>query len=407
MFALCSAGCGKKGPPLPPLVKLPAAPANVTAERRGDNVTIQFTVPANNTDNTKPANVERVDVYAYTGSPNVRDDDLLKHGTRVGSVPVKAPRDPDNTADEDEPADDVDAPEGNGLDQGAIAHVDDRLTAASRIPAETGAPRRRGDQNAAAPLVGPSTVVATRIYASVGVSTRGRHGPLSKRVAVPLVPAPPAPPAPIVTYDEAAITVTWAGDDAPKAGALLPSYPLGASPPTFAYNVYDIPRQGATTSSRAAAPASTSGETRLTKSPTTDRTYTDTRMDWGKERCYAVRAIESLGDLNIESEDSAPKCVTPVDTFPPASPKNLQAVASEGAISLIWDANAESDLAGYIVLRGMAAGELVAVTRSPIADTNFKDTVPSGVQYTYAVIAVDKYGNKSGRSNTVDETARD
>jgi predicted small lipoprotein YifL len=409
VLAVFAAGCGKKGPPLPPLVKLPAAPANLSAERRGDDVRVQFTVPATNTDNSKPANVERVDVYAYTGSPNVRDEDLLKHGTKIGSVPVKAPRDPNNTAEEDESADDVDAPEGKGLDQGAIAHVDDKLTAASRIPADAQArdARRPRGGNRDAPLVGPSTAVATRIYAGVGISTKGRHGPLSKRVAVPLVKAPPAPPRPTVTYNESAITVAWPEDNAPQAGEPLPSHPLGVSAPTFAYNVYEVPSAPTSPPTDAAAAAAAPGETRLTKSPITDHTFSDPRMDWGKERCYVVRAIESLGELNIESPDSAPGCATLEDTYPPAPPKNLQAVASEGAISLIWDASSESDLAGYLVLRGTSTGSLAPITSAPIADTNFKDTVPSGVRYTYAVIAVDKYGNKSGRSNTVDETARD
>ncbi|HEY2905773.1 MAG TPA: hypothetical protein VGJ29_07710 [Vicinamibacterales bacterium] len=408
VLALFSVGCGKKGPPLPPLIKLPTAPANLTADRRGDEVSVQFTVPATNTDNSKPANVERVDVYAYTGSPGVRDEDLLKLGTKIGSVAVKAPRDPNNTAEDGESADDVDAPEGRGLDQGSIAHVGDKLTAASQIPADIQArvPRRDRGQNANAPLIGPSTTVATRIYVGVGVSTRGRHGPLSKRVAVPLVEAPPAPAAPAVTYDESTITVAWPEDDAPQAGAPLPSHPLGTSAPTFAYNVYEVPGAPATASSDAAG-AAAPGETRLTKSPTTDRTFADKRMDWGKERCYAVRAIESLGDLKVESQESAATCKTLENTFPPAPPKNLQAVASDGSISLIWDANNEGDLAGYLVLRGTSAGELAPIITAPIADTNFKDTVPSGVRYTYAVVAVDKYGNKSDRSNTVDETARD
>ena len=38
-------GCGKSGPPLPPLVRMPAAPANLVAERRGDTVDIEFSVP--------------------------------------------------------------------------------------------------------------------------------------------------------------------------------------------------------------------------------------------------------------------------------------------------------------------------------------------------------------------------
>ena len=59
-------GCGKKGAPLPPLVKLPVAPENVVAERRGDVVDLQFTVPATNTDGTRPANVSRAEAYAVT-----------------------------------------------------------------------------------------------------------------------------------------------------------------------------------------------------------------------------------------------------------------------------------------------------------------------------------------------------
>ena len=91
----CSA-CGKKGPPLPPLVKLPVAPPDLTAERRGDDVDLQFTVPRQHR-RTRPANVERVDVYAITArAPTMTDARSLKQGTKVASVAVKAPRDPDD-----------------------------------------------------------------------------------------------------------------------------------------------------------------------------------------------------------------------------------------------------------------------------------------------------------------------
>ena len=39
------AGCGKKGPPLPPLSNRPRAPEAVSARRQGDRVLIRFTVP--------------------------------------------------------------------------------------------------------------------------------------------------------------------------------------------------------------------------------------------------------------------------------------------------------------------------------------------------------------------------
>ena len=95
LAAALAAGCGKKGPPLPPLIKLPAPPADLTAQRRGSKVDLQFTVPGANTDGTRPANVERVEVYGFTGPATVTDDQLLKHGTKVASLRTKTPRDPE------------------------------------------------------------------------------------------------------------------------------------------------------------------------------------------------------------------------------------------------------------------------------------------------------------------------
>ena len=68
-----------------------------------------------------------------------------------------------------------------------------------------------------------------------------------------------------------------------------------------------------------------------------------------------MRAVHSHRRAwSVESEPAPPACEKLVDTFPPAPPKGLVAVASEGAINLIWDANAETDLAGYLVLRAPA-----------------------------------------------------
>jgi hypothetical protein len=85
------------------LVRLPVAPSDLTAARRADMVDLQFTVPNANTDNTRPANVTRVDVYAFTGPATVSEAEILSAGTRVASIPVKAPRDPDATFDPDDP----------------------------------------------------------------------------------------------------------------------------------------------------------------------------------------------------------------------------------------------------------------------------------------------------------------
>jgi hypothetical protein len=395
IVVILSTGCGKKGPPLPPLLHLPAAPAEVAATRHGDQVVVELTVPSANTDNTRPANVQQVDVYGITASGEVSDEQLIKRGTKVGGVAVKAPRDPNDTAEPDETDADVEPPVGNGLDQGARARVEEQLAAAALIPVDAAAGdkhRRKADTDTEGPLLGPALRVLTRTYVGVGVNTHGKRGPLSRRVNVPLVPAPPPPSSPEVTYDEKAITLTWSR--AELAAGLLPSYPLGGTAPAVGYQVYDVPK----------GPAP---EVRLTKAPIAETTFSDASVTFGIERCFAVRTVETMGPLSVESDESAPTCVTLTDTFPPAAPKGLSGVASEGVISLIWDANSEKDLAGYLVLRGAAPGETLApITPAPIQATVFNDSVPAGVPYVYVIVAVDKAGNTSKPSNRFEETAR-
>jgi predicted small lipoprotein YifL len=402
LAVVAGAACGKKGPPLPPLVKVPAPPADFTAIRRGADVALQFTVPAANSDGTRPANVERVDVYAFTGPASITDQQILKHGTRVGSVPVKAPRDPDVTVDADQTEDETEPLEGEGLDQGAPARLDDPLTPASLVPIDiNGGKKERAVEPGAQPLLGPPQMPPLRTYVAVGISTRGRKGPLSKRIGVPLV-APPPPPSDAATdYNEKAITVTWtppfqahpSREDGSQPDGVLPSHATAADPKyDVAYNVYET---------------TPDGEKRLTKVPVAVPRFTDERVTWGVERCYIVRTVELLGGVPIESDAPPAACTKLVDTFPPGAPKELHAVAGEGSINLIWEPNEEKDLAGYIVLRGIAPGErLEPLTPKPIPEARFTDQVGAGVRYVYAVQAVDKAGNVGPVSNRVEETAR-
>ena len=88
-----------------------------------------------------------------------------------------------------------------------------------------------------------------------------------------------------------------------------------------------------------------------------------------------MRTVQTFENVTLESAPSAPACLTPLDKFPPAAPKGLRAVAEDGAVSLVWDQNAEADLGGYLVLRGEAPGDTLApLTPQPIADANYRDT---------------------------------
>lgn len=363
---LAAVACGKKGPPLPPLVRLPAAPAALKADRRGTAVDVQFQLPSANADGSRPANIQRVDVYALSAPAVASENVVMKDGVRVGSVDVKSPRDPNVTVDPDEPDSDIEALEGPGLDQGAVAHVRELLTA---------------------PMLAGGTATA-RTYVAVGITTRGRRGLLSGAVAVPLAPAPPAPEQPAVTYDETVVTVTW-----PELG------------PGLAYAVYDVspPPPDATPEDAAAR----TPERRVSTEPVTSTTFADSRITWNVERCYTVRAITLLDGLSVEGDAAPPRCVTLKDTFPPAAPTGVTAVASEGAISLIWTPSPSADLAGYRVLRAEAPGATpAAISSELLSQTTYSDAVRAGVRYTYAVQAVDSAGNVSEPSAPVEETAR-
>jgi len=417
MAVLVMTACGKKGGPLPPLVKLPVAPEHFVAERRGDVVDLQFTVPATNTDGTRPANVSRAEAYAVTvpvTATPLTDEQLLKLATKIGDVRVKAPRNPNNTADADDPSDEVDAPEGPGLDQGSLARFEETLTAEMLSPVEVpkdpkAAASTAGDEDAPRPLLPAPSVVQSRTYVAYGTSTRGRKGPLSPRVVVPLVPPPPPPSTLKIAYDETNVTVTWPevgvrvavvppASAAPAAAAappaeVLPSTPIGAARAEIAYIVYD------TTNPDMAV--------KLTKEPIAEPRFLDARMVWGEKRCYTVRAAENVGGFTIESEAPPAQCKTLVDTFPPAAPKAVAGIPSDGAINLIWEPNTEKDLGGYLVLRAKSPDQTFEpLTPAPIQETSFKDTVAAGVPYVYIVKAVDKAGNPSPPSPPITETAR-
>ncbi len=423
------AACGKQGPPLAPLTPHPARVADLTARRIGNTVYVSFTVPKANQEGSTPADLERVDVYAFTAS---RPDEVkdVKDATLVGKVLVRRPPNPDENEKKKKresktgatPAAKATPPEP-GLDQGALAVVAEPLTAGALVPVVVKATRRLPspvtDLAAAerGPLVGVDTRgQLSRYYVAVGVSRRGRKSAPSEVAGVPLVPPPPrvAEPAPTVT--EKAVTVAWAPPTGvrkpvqePAGKEELASKPLGISPPApLGYNVYLVEEP----SPGPAAPAaeSVTMPVPLNDKPVTSISFDDEKFEFGKPRCYSVAVVERVAGAVIEGERSPSACVTPKDTFPPPAPTALAAVAGESAISLIWEGVETADFAGYLVLRGESpSGSLEPITPAPIRETTYRDsTARPGVRYVYAVVAVDNAvpPNRSLLSNKVEEGIR-
>lgn len=492
------AACGKKGPPLAPILYLPAAPT-VTALEQGRTARLAFKIPVANTNAARPANLDHLLVYGFTGTPDVTDlDKFFKRATLVARLPVKPAPPPDTDEAENPSPAPPTLPAVPGFAQGESAVVSEAITPALMVPVppeHEPKPKPKPEATEPPPMALPLSwapeTVPVRHYYVVGVTSKGRRGPLSAAVSVPLVPPPMAPSQPTVTYTEKAITVTWtppafvrapvqapvepagppvsatqapaaitapaaasgavaggtpagqlspptsgAPADRPAVPPVLPGTPIwltytpiaGRPPappvlsgtpfgPTYKpsrYDVYAGPKSSAPepawlqdvkgdgTMARGPLAAPLNGQ------PLAVTTYTDTRMTWGQQRCYEVRTVDEYGKLLIDSVPSPPTCVTLKDTFPPAAPTRLQGVASAGAISLIWEPNSESDLAGYLVLRAAGPdGTLAPITPAPIHDTTYRDaTVTAGVRYTYVIVAVDTAHNRSAPSNRVEETAQ-
>ena len=90
-----------------------------------------------------------------------------------------------------------------------------------------------------------------------------------------------------------------------------------------------------------------------------------------------------------------------LDTTAPATPDTLWTQGTNGEVNLNWDANTESDLAGYNVYRSTMSGSgYVQLNSSVVTSAYYTDTTAlNGVFYHYVVTAVDTSSNESGNSN--------
>ncbi len=408
-------GCGKKGPPLPPLQRVPAAPPDLTTMRMEEEVYARFAVPAVNVDGARPADVARVEVYAITADrpPDVTDAEQLREiSTLVASQLVRRPLPELPPPKESMPPIPL-PPPGPGVDQGVVVVVREPLTPDSRKPVAVPEPegQRREPETAtiAWPLGEPASGGGPkRYYYAVAVSTRGRYGPLTGLVPAPLGPTSSAPPAPEVTIDEKSMTIRWKppvdarGVSELASPELLPSRSLVPGPPPTTYDVYEV------AGTRTEEPTEVTMPVPLNEAPVAALELTRSGITLGTERCFVVRPVDIVDGIHVRGPASPMVCASFADTFAPSPPGGLVAVASAGMIGLLWEPSDAADVTGYVVLRGDAGGATLApLTAEAVSATTYRDeSVQPGVRYVYAVVAIDRAGNRSVESNRVEETAR-
>lgn len=338
LLPLPLAACGKRGPPVAPEYRLPAAVQDLQAAVEGDTIRLTWTLPRIRVDRSPLREVARTEVYRRLedGAPDqpVRPA-LLTFGGLFGPPPGVP-----------------------GFDRVADIRID-----------EPGPVEIRGNQVTYTDA--QSLAFGQRYtYVVVAVDEKGRPSPPSNRVVVALDAAPTPPPRLDAQSGDAQVRLTW---DAPAT--------LADGSPAPGDLVYDI--------FRATTPGTPAGRP-LNLEPLDVPQYVDVAVQNDVTYHYAVRARLAAG--GAQSLPSPVATATPEDATPPSQPRGLVAVVTGNAVRLAWEAVPDADVAGYVVYRSGTAGRGHArLTPAPHGATTYVDTdVRPGQRYFYVVTAVDR-----------------
>ena len=350
-------GCGAPGDPVPPAPLVPVAVSDLAVRQAGDGVELVFSLPARTVSGEKLTAPPAVEIVRGSLKPNGTPDS--KSFRVVYTIPG--------------------ALVPNYAGTGHVRFTD------PVSPAET----------KAHPGATYAYLVRTRL-------SKKRASADSNVLTVRVFPVPQPIPAVQFQVKETTVNLAWSAPMQTSAGD-----PLSA---IFGYRVYrgEIdPHTTAPTGKELSAVHWISPLTLL--GPSNTNSYSDTQFEFGRTYIYVVRSVVPADGNEIESDNSEPITVTPLDTFPPAAPQDVVAAALSGVapstfvVDLSWSINLETDFAGYRVYRSEqegARGE--PVTMDLLPTPAFRDSsVAPGHHYSYTVTALDRAGNESAPSSAV------
>jgi hypothetical protein len=119
--------------------------------------------------------------------------------------------------------------------------------------------------------------------------------------------------------------------------------------------------------------------------------YDDLRYRPGEMYAYEVTAMRGM----VAGDGPESIAIVIEDKTAPQVPDGLDIVVSDTGAFVTWAANAETDLAGYRIFRNA-----MPVTDRPTTTNSFFDA-DYRAGFSYAVSAVDEFGNESGRSSPI------
>lgn len=337
------------GPPQPPSLELAKPPTDLRAVRKGDRVTLTWTVPTATTDR------QTVRSVGPTRICRGLEAKLAHCGTAVGEAAPQT----------------VTTATRSSRQKVAASYVD---TLSSQLASDE-----------------PLGFIT---YAVEALNAGGRGAGLSNQVQVSLARTLPPPRGFGARVTSQGIVLTWTSEVSPAGSA---------QPVHYVYRVYRRLEGG--------QQQTLAGE--VSAGSEHDLALTDSSFEWEKTYEYRVETVtvvrqEGKPDVLVEGDDSPDVKVFADDVFPPAVPSGLQAVFSgpgqQAFIDLIWAPVTDVDLDGYNVYRHEEGAVAVKVNSVPLKTPAYRDaSVVSGKNYLYSVSAVDVRGNESARSEEAGE----
>ncbi len=338
--------CATIAPPLPPSLELPKPPSDLRASRKGDRVTVKWTIPRSTTDRQTIRSFGPTRICRGTGG-------LKDCGTPIGQTPAQA-----------------------------------------KLPAKESGKSPEGLYTDAIAGMERDSPDAFATYAVEVLNGQGRGAGISNQVRIPLAHTLPPPQNFEARLTRDGVLLSWSAVEFP------------ASQPGVHY-IFRVYRQPAGSTERVLAgqlPAD--GEQAYLLSDSSiewGKTY-----DYSAETVTLID-MAGKAPIEVEGDDTPAIKVFAHDVFPPAVPTGLQAVFSgpgqKAFIDLVWAPVTDADLAGYNVYRAEAGGVETKINTEPVQAPAYRDmNVQSGKHYMYSVSSVDLRGNESARSEATSES---
>jgi hypothetical protein len=352
-------GCGKQGPPLPPLRAVPTPTKDLAVEQQGPRLRMTLSYPQVTPAGTALQGISAVEIFS-TSRP-----------APDGKAGPIDPRDFNGVA---KPVQKITGADLAAATSGSQIEISLPLPPTTITPPAPTGPAPKPTPTAPPATATPQPVPLASYYAVRTYGKEGNKSDLSNIAAVVPKPPPAAPEHVTVTPRADGILVEWSPVPGAAAG----------------YNVY---RRAAQERSNG-RPVHTSGAQ--------EKSWLDKTARFGQSYIYSVTALGQQQPV-IESGIGSEHEVHYIDRFAPPPPTELVALAEAGRVRLVWRPSEADDLAGYIVYRRAGeTGPFQRITQQPVVPAELIDTsVARGQTYTYRVTAIDQAGNESAPGGEV------